>query len=113
MTSSQIIFAIIIVFFLALIVGFRFFRGSGSAVENEHADVNRFARLLVSEIKLYEFEKVQRGLKANDLLGSLENEIAVARKKFRSRFRRRSELEPIFDETMVELLGESAVGHSE
>ena len=49
-------------------------------------DARGMAKLLVAEIKLYEPYKLERGLLNNDILGSLADEIAVARKKFNRYF---------------------------
>lgn len=43
----------------------------------------RLARLLLSEIKLYETYKLERGIRMQSILSSLEDEIATARAKFR------------------------------
>src|SRR5687768_3624063 len=100
MTSSYWAFIIVAVVLAALFI-LRFLSGKRGTSESMD-DAKRFARLLMAEIKLYETYKIERGLKTNDLLGSLDDEIATARKKFSYRF---SSLE-IFDEALVSILAD-------
>ncbi|MBA2501817.1 MAG: hypothetical protein H0V27_02955 [Pyrinomonadaceae bacterium] len=50
-----------------------------------HNDARRFARLLVSEIKLYNDQKVREGREASDLYGRLREEIDRSRQTFDKR----------------------------
>lgn len=104
MTSSQWAFVIVAVVLAALLI-FRFFFEKRVKSDSED-DAKRFARLLIAEIKLYDTYKIERGLKTNDLLGSLDDEISSARKKFSYRFNSPD----IFDEALVSILadGDSA-----
>jgi hypothetical protein len=51
-----------------------------------HLRAQRFARVQVAEIRLYQSEKVQNGRTAHDLYTSLKQEIDSAREAFRSEF---------------------------
>jgi CheY-like chemotaxis protein len=51
----------------------------------QHADARRFARLLISEIKLYEEEKVNIGLASNDVYNILKEEIDRSRAMYEKR----------------------------
>ena len=51
-----------------------------------HLRAQRFARVQVAEIRLYQSEKVQNGRTAHDLYTSLKEEIDSAREAFRSEF---------------------------
>jgi hypothetical protein len=66
-------------------------------------DAKRFARLLVSEIKLYESYKIERGIKNNNLYESLRNEIEEARKKYKKRISD-AKFERFFDDALIEIL---------
>ena len=50
-----------------------------------HNDARRFARLLVSEIKLYNEKKVQEGREANDLYDRLREAIDRSREMYDKR----------------------------
>lgn len=61
---------------------------SGSSTESEHRahnDARRFARLLVSEIKLYNGSKVNEGRRNSDLYSRLSDEIVRSRKVYEKR----------------------------
>lgn len=68
-------------------------------------DARRMAKLLVAEIKLYEPYKLERGLRNNDILGSLADEIAVARKKFNRHFAN-DRYANVFDEVLLSILAD-------
>jgi hypothetical protein len=51
-----------------------------------HMRAQRFARVQVAEIRLYQSEKVKNGRSAHDLYTSLREEILSAREAFRGRF---------------------------
>ncbi len=58
-----------------------------SPVDNkQHEDAKRFARLLVSEIKLYNESKVQEGRKNRDLYQQLRDDIERSRKLYSERY---------------------------
>ncbi|MEO8362573.1 MAG: hypothetical protein ABI672_21280, partial [Vicinamibacteria bacterium] len=50
-----------------------------------HEDAKRFARLIVSEIKLYNEAKVTEGRKAKDLLSRLKEDIERGRQMYHDR----------------------------
>jgi hypothetical protein len=58
--------------------------------EAQQEEARRFARLLVSEIKLYNEEQVERGRQAKDLYNRLKEDIDRSREMFENAFRRRS-----------------------
>ena len=68
-------------------------------------DAGRFAKLLISEIKLFENYKFERGLKNNNLYESLRDEIEEAREKYKKRFPK-AEFESFFDNVLVEVLAD-------
>jgi len=68
-------------------------------------DAKSFALHLITEIKLYETYKVQRGLKNSNLYDSLRDEIEEARKKYRKRIRG-NDSEHYFDDALVEVLAD-------
>jgi hypothetical protein len=92
------IFAVIAIIVLYFIFGRK--NAAGSLDEN---DAKRFAGLLISEIKLYENYKVERGLKNNNLYESLKDEIEEARKKYKKRITG-SEFEKYFEDALTEVL---------
>jgi hypothetical protein len=53
--------------------------------EKLHNDARRFARLLVSEIKLYNEQKVMDGRRNNDLYGRLREDIERSRQMYEKR----------------------------
>jgi hypothetical protein len=53
--------------------------------ENLHADAKRFARLLVSEIKLYNESNVAEGRRNNDLYSRLKRDIDKSREMYENR----------------------------
>ncbi len=73
------------------------------------ADAKRFARLIISEIKLYENYKIERGLRNSNLLESFHDEINAARKKFKRRITG-SKFEHFFDDALVEILADNDKG---
>jgi CHASE1-domain containing sensor protein len=98
--GSGVLISIIV---LALAIYFLTNRnGSQNLLEKDAA---RFARLLISEIKLYENYKVERGLKTGNLYDSLRDEIEEARKKFRKRIQGR-DFEHYFDDALVDVLAD-------
>ena len=65
----------------------------------------RLARLLLAEIKLVETYKLERGIRTKNILGSLDNEISSARKKFSQTYGHDSALS-IFDEQVLLVLAD-------
>jgi hypothetical protein len=59
--------------------------GSGSEDAKKHDEARRFARLLVSEIKLYNESKVEQGRKNNDLYERLKEDIDRSRQMYDER----------------------------
>ena len=57
----------------------------GDAETQRHNDARRFARLLVSEIKLYNEEQVNDGRKANDIYDRLRDDIDRSRSMYDKR----------------------------
>ena len=76
-----------------------------SASASPEDDAKRFARLLVSEIKLYNENKVQLGLQNNNLFDILRDEIGEARIKYKKRIPQ-ADLENNFDDALVEILAD-------
>ena len=72
-------------------------------------DARRFARLLVSEIKLYNEDKVQRGLRDNNVADSLRDEIAEARSKYKKRMAG-DDMQSYFNDALVEILANGDAG---
>lgn len=68
-------------------------------------DARRLARLLLAEIKLYETYKLDRGIRTKNILGSLEDEIMSARKKFSQSFGHESAM-VIFEEQLLAVLAD-------
>jgi hypothetical protein len=56
--------------------------GSKNQGEAQHRDARRFARLLVSEIKLYNKQMVAEGLHNNDLYDRLKEDIDRSRQMY-------------------------------
>jgi hypothetical protein len=79
--------------------------------DKQHEDAKRFARLLVSEIKLYNESKVQEGRKSRDLYQQLKEDIERSRKLYSERY---SDAPPqYFDDELVRVLADgdaSALG---
>jgi hypothetical protein len=78
------------------------FGGKSGSISIEK-DAKRFAKLLISEIKLSEPYKVERGLKNNNLYESLKDEMETARKKYKKRIQN-AEYEKHFEDCLVEIL---------
>jgi hypothetical protein len=94
-------FVIGILILLAGIVYFFFFpKGDSAASES---DAKRFARLLMMEIKLYENDKIEQGLRNNNLYEALFERIEESRKMYRKRILN-AEHERFFDEALIEIL---------
>lgn len=99
MSTFAVIFLVMILVFLYLIFGKK---SNPEILEN---DAKRFAKLLISEIKLYETHKVENGLKNKNLYEILKDEITKARKKFKNRIPN-PDLEKFFDDALVEILAD-------
>ncbi len=97
MSTFAVIFLVMILVFLYLIFGKK---SNPEILEN---DAKRFAKLLISEIKLYETHKVENGLKNKNQI--LKDEITKARKKFKNRIPN-PDLEKFFDDALVEILAD-------
>jgi hypothetical protein len=102
-------FAISILIAVSVIAALYFFPGRENNSNRLENDAKRFARLLVSEIKLYENYKVERGLRNNNLYESLYIEIGEARKKYKMRVPN-VELDKYFDDALVEVLADGDKG---
>ena len=79
-------------------------KDKGEETDSE-ADAKRFARLLVSEIKLFNESKVQHGLQNKNLSDTLRDEIREARKKYKSRIPNAAD-ERYFDHALIEVLAD-------
>jgi len=88
---------------LVLIAVFYFLSKKKVNEGNSENDAERFARLLVSEIKLYNESKVQQGLINNNLSDSLRDEIGEAGKTYQSRFPD-AVYKSYFEDALVEIL---------
>jgi hypothetical protein len=75
----------IILLIAVMVIHKLFSKGENNSSELLENDAKRFAMLLVSEIKLNENYKVERGLRNNNLYESLRDEIEEARKKYKKR----------------------------
>jgi hypothetical protein len=95
------VFFFIIAYFLLR----KFSVNSSNETKSLESDARKFARLLVSEIKLYEDYKVQRGLKKNNLYESLEDEIESARKKYKKRVPD-EEFDKYFEDALADILAD-------
>jgi hypothetical protein len=99
----QIIAIIILLLFITGIL-YSVLTGKGNVDLSEN-DAKRFARLLITEIKLYQSTKIESGLRNNNLYEVLRDEIERARKMFQKRIMSR-EFEKYFDEALVEILAD-------
>lgn len=79
-------------------------KGKGEQ-NNSDADAKRLARLLVSEIKLYNADKVQRGLQNKNLSDSLRGEIDEARRLYKKQITN-PDFEAHFDDAVIEILAD-------
>jgi len=61
------------------------FGATGSEDSKKHDEARRFARLLVSEIKLYNEAKVEQGRKSRDLYERLKDDIDRSRQMYDER----------------------------
>ena len=100
---------IILLIAITVIVALYFIFGRKNDSTRLENDAERFAKLLVSEIKLYENYKVERGLRNNNLYESLRDEIGEARKKYKMRILN-AEFEKYFDDALVEILADGDKG---
>ena len=94
--------AIVILFFVLRRKPAETKSGAREPIDN---DARRFARMLVTEIKLYNEYKVQRGLKNNNLYDSLQLEIEAARNLYQKRITG-SDFQGHFDEALMEILAD-------
>lgn len=79
-----------------------------------HSEARRFARLLVSEIKLYNEAKVVEGRKNRDLYVRLKDDIERSRQMYNQRFPNMAQTSDYFNQEMVAILAEgqpAALGH--
>jgi hypothetical protein len=77
---------------------------NGAAATVEHEAARRYARLLVSEIKLYHEPAVAAGLRDRDLASRLSGEIARARALYHERVSPLPEAEAVFHAELVRTL---------
>jgi hypothetical protein len=98
-------YPIIAIVILAAVAVFIFIRKSSSVPQGEvdAHDASRFARLLVTNIKLYEGRKLEQGLLQSDIYGSLRTEIDEARTSFAARVPA-PELAHCLDDQLVDML---------
>lgn len=89
---------------LAAVFYFFFVNKSGGG-NNSEVDAKRFARLLVSEIKLYNEQKVQRALQNKNLSEALRDEIGQAQKTYQNRFPG-AEDAAHFERALIEILAD-------
>ena len=94
-----------IIALLALIAAFYFLSKGKGAQNNSEADAKKFARLLVSEIRLYNADKVQRGLQNNNLSDSLRGEIDEARRIYKKQITN-ADSESYFDQAVIDILAD-------
>ncbi len=59
--------------------------GAGGDAAKKHDEARRFARLLVSEIKLYNESKVEQGRRSRDLYERLKDDIDRSRQMYEER----------------------------
>ena len=64
----------------------------------------RLARAIVSDVAIYNQEKVERGIKNDNIFDSLSEEIEEGRQHFYSRVAPELSPEQIFDLTLVDIL---------
>lgn len=95
---------VIVIILVLLIVLYFVFGGKNDSALLED-DAKRFAKLLISEIRLYENYKYDRGLKNNNLYESLKDEIEEARRKYKKRVQN-AEFETYFDDVLVAVLAD-------
>ncbi|HEX8735869.1 MAG TPA: hypothetical protein VF721_11125 [Pyrinomonadaceae bacterium] len=100
----MIIYAIPIIATISLIVLILFLR-FGTKGEQSEEDAKGFARLLVTEIKLYNDYKIQRGLQNNNLYASLRDEIDEAAKMYRKRVSNPEYFE-YFNDALINILAD-------
>jgi hypothetical protein len=76
-----------------------------------HNDARRFARLLVSEIKLYNEQKVQTGRREKNLYGLLRDDIDKSREMYDKRVAPKvaAQVDYFYDE-LVRILADNQVG---
>ena len=96
---------IIIVLVLILVAGWYFLSKKSGVQSGAGNDAAMFARLLVSEIKLYNEQKVQLGVQNKSLSETLRDEIEQARKTYQSRFPNQ-ESESHFENALIEVLAD-------
>ena len=94
-----------IIALLVLAAVFYFLSKGKGEPGNAENDAKRFARLLVSEIKLYNETKIQSALQNNNLFDALRNEIGEAQRTYKKRFPA-VESEKHFDDALVEILAD-------
>ena len=94
-----------IMLLLVFIVVFYFLSKNKGGRNNSETDAKRFARLLVSEIKLFNESKVQRGLENKNLSDALRDEIGEARTKYKYRVLNADD-ERHFDDALIKILAD-------
>ena len=97
-----------IIALLGLAAVFYFLTRGRSEPNNSENDAKRFARLLVSEIKLYNESKIQSALQNNNLFDALRNEIGEAQTTYKKRFPG-AESEKYFPDALIEILADGDV----
>ncbi|GEM_PF-5701876 len=98
MTTAAVIGVLIL-----LMIAVYFLFGSKSSSPVSEDDAKRFARLLLTEIKLYEQTKVERGFNNNNLYEVLFERIEEARKIYNRRVSSTAH-ERFFDVALIEVL---------
>ncbi len=106
--SIALISLLVIALVVVAVLVARLSGGSGGA-----SDPQRLARLLLSEVKLYNDELVAKGVRDKTLLADLEEELHRARQDFLARAGDAPGVEAIFDREVVRILAdgdEAALG---
>lgn len=99
--QNLILAAVILTVIIA--IAYFFFGKNGNLLSEN--DAKRFARLVVSEIKLYNEWKVAKGLENNNLYQSLNDEIEQARTTYKKKFSE-PQFQGCFDDALLEILAD-------
>lgn len=97
--------AIIIAAVIILAACFYFMSKKSGARNGTETDASMFARLLVSEVKLFNEAKVQQAQQNNNLSDALRDEIGQARQTFQKRFPN-PESAAHFENALIEILAD-------
>ncbi|HEX8367519.1 MAG TPA: hypothetical protein VF604_03045 [Pyrinomonadaceae bacterium] len=100
----MIVYAILVIAFIGL-SALVFFRLSGTKGNQSAEDAERFAKLLITEIKLYNDYKIRRGLENHNLYAVLRDEIGEAAKMYRKRVQN-AEYFQYFNDALINILAD-------